>query len=837
MVKKLTLEKVLNSIEYKMMLELQRVCKEYDMTEDSYFKMTDISGVFWEPFLDRLYKLGVVMKFTKKLKEIKMDWIRPLLYFGQRSDGIVEVDGRHDIVNKTAIAGATIVRMSLSHIIADMEHIDIMNEENFKEKWKDVKNEFKIFFKNLIKFVKEGFRAMHEHVKLVLYPLRMLRKSGYRLFSLEKLEENNTDLTMFKDKKDFKIFNDSIVDFFKWEKWKQSKDVKAETLDEFFKKPTNQRYYEYTFNNTIRPKTAIEDKKDNFSPYNTQTGFNKTESTNASHKSPKNTHAQQHSSKKKSKKDMKEKLEEKMLQEEEKQKRLLILPNIKELNQPEPTKLKHEAYQLAFEEGIHLMIVYLNDKQPKRFPNTIDSHKIFVNLNCIPDGKKIVSTKFYLDQLDKKIEELKVKCYEMKLNGLSRVKLPITENVEIIDILKNVYDLHIIIDNCMGNYLLFDQYVFIYDSIKFITESVLDDQIQKFKNKKFMEERIPKYVLFQSMCKSVDIINKMILHSKEIGEYFNIEDYYQITKYDFDTSDNIVLDAYEINEIIKKFVTPELEEKKKLLYDEIKQFGRFWLMEGFFPKEDKNLWIEAIILLQQINELVREDIRDHYLYPKEELDLLKKEKDENPINRLNSQGSQRSSSGSSNKIKRINSKIKKQISKITNNIKTQKSIKRGTKKRISKKSSISSKDSLEMGFKLPNNLNDLRPPNVWNFPLRTLIDLKKKKTISEGGVFKEEIRDVDPTVNYHDKRVEKFYDLFDKIYENMKIHSKNKGDMWNYIFDKILIALGIHYSFHEEKVEKKEENEDEKEKNQEDEEEKKIDNNNVSFESNNNNNM
>ena len=142
-----------------------------------------------------------------------------------------------------------------------------------------------------------------------------------------------------------------------------------------------------------------------------------------------------------------------------------------------------------------------------------------------------------------------------------------------------------------------------------------------------------------------------------------------------------------------------------------------------------------------------------------------------------------------------------------------------------------------MGFKLPNNLNDLRPPKVWNFPLRTLIDMKKKKTINEGGVFKEEIRDVDPTVNYHDKRVERFYDLFDKIYENMKNHSKNKGDMWNYIFDKILIALGIHYSFHEEKVEKKEENEDEKEKNQEDEEEKKIDNNNDYFEENNNNNM
>ena len=153
----------------------------------------------------------------------------------------------------------------------------------------------------------------------------------------------------------------------------------------------------------------------------------------------------------------------------------------------------------------------------------------------------------------------------------------------------------------------------------------------------------------------------------------------------------------------------------------------------------------------------------------------------------------------------------------TNNIKQQKSIKRGNKKRITKKSSISSKDSIEMGFKLPNNLNNFRPPKIWNFPLKTLVEIKKQKTINDGGVFKEEIRDVDPTVNYHDKRVEKFYELFDKIYENMKIHSKNKGNMWNYVFDKILITLGINYTFSNEKKEEKKENENEENNENEDE--------------------
>ena len=40
-------------------------------------------------------------------------------------------------------------------------------------------------------------------------------------------------------------------------------------------------------------------------------------------------------------------------------------------------------------------------------------------------------------------------------------------------------------------------------------------------------------------------------------------------------------------------------------------------MEGFFNKKDKNLWLEAIELLSNINILVREDIRDFILNSKE----------------------------------------------------------------------------------------------------------------------------------------------------------------------------------------------------------------------------
>ena len=41
----------------------------------------------------------------------------------------------------------------------------------------------------------------------------------------------------------------------------------------------------------------------------------------------------------------------------------------------------------------------------------------------------------------------------MKLNGLSRKLMPITLNKDIIKVLKEVFDLHNIIDNDMDNYL------------------------------------------------------------------------------------------------------------------------------------------------------------------------------------------------------------------------------------------------------------------------------------------------------------------------------------------------------------------------------------------------
>ena len=180
---KLTYESLLESKEYKLWQNLADVQKKYNLNEATFYDYKDLGGVYWEPLLDRIYKLGVMMKVNKKLREIKMDWLRPILYFGSRSDGIIEFDGRHDVVDKGAIADATQVRFLFHRVINAINSIEELNQENFKETYKVFKAAIKNFFTGLAKYVRDSFILMNNHIKLVLKPLLDLRKSGYRLFS------------------------------------------------------------------------------------------------------------------------------------------------------------------------------------------------------------------------------------------------------------------------------------------------------------------------------------------------------------------------------------------------------------------------------------------------------------------------------------------------------------------------------------------------------------------------------------------------------------------------------------------------------------------------------
>ena len=777
------------SNEYILWKDINRVANEYGINEDNYFKKTDLSGEYWEPFFERLYKMGSMLGYTKKLREIKMDWMRPILYFGAQSQGIIEFDGRRDEVNKGAIANAILVKFSFKSVINSIHNFSYLDEKNYHKQFISFKKDLKYYFIQLSKFVKDGFIIMHQHVKLVLKPLLDLRKSGYRLFSLEQYEKNNRHLTMFNDTKDLSIFLESSRDFFKWEKYKQSKDAEGDKLIEFIKQNTSRERLHYTFSHDKRQITF----RNNLNPYATNATFHKEEvmkKTNEKFIPDKNQGFLPEIYR----------IKKRVEKNNDKNYEQIIFPNISTLEQPEPTRLKHEAYQKQFEQGLNSMIEYLNRRLMKDFPYTIDTHKIFTNIKFVPKGKIEKATSFYINRLVDEIEILKEKCYEMKLNGLSRVLMPITENVEIIKVIKEIFDLHVIIDNVMGNYLLYDQYMFIYNSIKLLKQSSLSEQIEQIKNSYFMEESVPKYVFFQSLCHSVKVLEKMKKYYKEeIGRVFRYDDSYQISEHYLDQEDNELIFAYEIYGPYKRFFVPSLQERKKKLEKEVKQFGRFWLMEGFFNKNDKRLWIEAIELLSNINELVREDIRDSILNSNEKEILIKDinftHNNENILNSKNKDTKIQITSQQSSSSSLSNTMSKKKSSKknLQNTLKINK--KKSKDKNIFNKKRKVFRQRTKSSFDLTKiDINAFRPPNIWNYPFYRLRQLKKEK-LNEGGIMTIEIRNVDPTKCYVDGRIQKFNKIFDNLYSNMRQYwnSGKKADTWEYFYDKVLKALDIKY--------------------------------------------
>ena len=784
---KLTYESLLASKEYFLWKELARVAKEYDITETNLFTKEDLGGIYWEPFFERLYKLGQIMKFTKKLKEIRIDWMRPILYFGARSDGIIEFDGRKDKVDKGAVGDCSVVKYSFRNVITVVLSISEIDQKNFKEKHKAFKKEIKYFFNALNKYVRDGgFYKMHQHVKLILKPLLDLRRAGYRLFSLEKGEENYYDLTFFNHTESLRRFMESTTEFFNWEKFIRSRDKDEEKLNNFIQRETNQDELRYNFRNEIR---KIE-RPSSVNPYSTNINFNKLEQEKLKKEkinefgTGNNIYNRQPGHKVSKKISQRER--EEMIRRE-KEKRELILPNIGDLIQPEPSKLKKAAYQEQFEKGIEEMIVYLNDKKGNDFPYMIDPHKIFVNIKYIPDGTKKEASNFYLGQLIDEIDNLKRISYEMKLNGITRILMPITKNTEIIESLKNIFDLHNIIDNTMGNYLLYDQYMFIYDSLYFLTTTNYSEQFEILKNREFMEECVPRYIIYNFICRSAEILNKMRKYYKEnVGRPFKFEDSYQITQHDLMNEDNELIFAYEIYGSYKNFFKEEIQEKKKKYEEEMKQFGRFWISEGFFKKEDKNLWLEAIDLLSEINILVREDIRDYFITGKKKDELEDRDDASSKNSSFMEQNSSISGISKSKTAKKGKNKLKSLVKQKSITKSDSKSIKnKRARHHSSRKYSGISSSELN---KLPKDANKLRPPSVWNFPIHRI-----EKIILDGG--KKEIRNVNPTVCYKDGRVDKFLKIFEEIYQNtVNYFLTSSADLWDYFYSKILKALKITYT-------------------------------------------
>ena len=259
--------------DYVMWSRLKEMVESLDLTSSSFIGYEDLGGLYWEPLLELIYKYGNILKKTYKLKEIKMDYIRPLNYLGAQSDIEVIFDNDKYFVPKLASGKASQARFSFSHLIDSIRNVDNLNETNYTKESKTFKSDFNNFLKNLSSFVYEkdengltGYRYLTENIKLILYPLRMLRKSAYRLFSVEKLEQKYQDLMTFTDKNDIKLFTEGVHQFIESEAYKQNKNCDVNELDKYMERALTDESYKYTFNDKIHVEEKKVEKDDKGNP-------------------------------------------------------------------------------------------------------------------------------------------------------------------------------------------------------------------------------------------------------------------------------------------------------------------------------------------------------------------------------------------------------------------------------------------------------------------------------------------------------------------------------------------------------------------------------------------
>ena len=798
---KITFDTYKETDEYKMWLHIESLCEQYELTGDNYIVRKDIGGVFWEPLWDRIFKFGLMLKHVpKSIKYIKGEWMRPLLYLESQSNDIVTFDGVQYKINKTANSAAVNLRVALRNLLNSLTNASKITNESFNNDYKQLKEDDKYFFKMLNAYVKEGYRPMHENVKDILLPLRLLRKGGYRLFAYEERINKNIDLNLFKNKEHMTIFVNGIKEEFKADEILQAKNNTPEELEQIMQRETQANNMKYVYN-----EEKMKEEKKEQNPYDSI--------ALKSENNPKTAKKANELAKKKF-----EQQQKAIQDKEDQEKRKLIFPNLSNLTQTEIIKFERDALVADFEKGFKAMVVYLNNKFPLQIPELIDAHKLTVNLENIPKSR--YEANFYMAKLEKVLYDLKKMCYEMKLNGLTRILLPITANIEFTTQVKLVYDLHVSIDRLMGDKLKLEQYSFIFKEIDFISKSNFKDELFFFKDKNFMEIGVSKYIFYQALCNSVEVMEKMRKNNRINGiKYDNIDNYFQTTKLSLDSmTEYNSFNLYNFDNYIAeetKAYTPDLKKQIALdritLNQELKQIGRFFMLENFMDPDQKDNWIDLTTQLIEINSSVREDIKEHLLRSSSIRVKEHVQNDSKATSRVSSRhASRRNSRSSSRKATNkhpagyyqnmsksiIPQKNQKKNPGVANNLSMSTKFTKSGKKDIRKKKEMSMDNVLEDSSTNLIIVKDLKisrfkPPFIWHFPIERIRELQKKNNTNN---YEISTTNVDFNTIYKDGRVERFLELFNAVFDScMKYCQEKLRNNWEYMLYKQFEIFDIKY--------------------------------------------
>ena len=327
----------------------------------------------------------------------------------------------------------------------------------------------------------------------------------------------------------------------------------------------------------------------------------------------------------------------------------------------------------------------------------------------------------------------------------------------------------------------------------------------------FMETGISKFIFYEGLCHSVQVMLKM-RNDNRLNEikYDTMDNFFQLTKLsldsltDFNSFNFYNFDSYT-HDITKTYATElknEIIEDKQTLEQELRKFGRFFILENFMDPEEKNNWIELVIQLIEINPEVREDIRDYLL---KDPSNIKKMNDilNDSISNSNNTSNNVSNMQSAEQTKRHNPG-KKHHGKSIGNKTHRKEIGNSARRKSTNKINFSK----ELNIQIENEDNlfksidvrRLKPPFVWNFPVWRIKLIKKQRNLTS--VNNNEINTKIPDFKrlYVDGRIEKFLELFEIIFENNIKYCKEKlNNNWEYMLYKQYQIFGIEYKPFKEK--------------------------------------
>jgi len=258
----------------------------------------------------------------------------------------------------------------------------------------------------------------------------------------------------------------------------------------------------------------------------------------------------------------------------------------------------------------------------KEFGNLKNHYNIAQMLKTmkIEDWRIIRPFEFYLTPLDNAIKTVRTSLLEMNRLGHLRRRYIIEYNYELADQIEAMVKQDNIVQMLVGDELKQDQFNFIYQTLKIIFDSALCDKFVNMKtdkSSKVIEDSvIPELVAYKGVMRIRDIQLRKYNEEKKAKEKAERDG---ASTEEVKEKDPMKMTEEEIyakkleNEANGGPNMSDAEKQRREEEKERKEYGRFWVWEGYFNEKIKQKWLDTAEMLKHINNHVLQDIEDYII--------------------------------------------------------------------------------------------------------------------------------------------------------------------------------------------------------------------------------